>query len=146
MTVINKITVEDVESFRQGQSLARYQHIALKSAIYPGRGTALGLMYVALKGCGEAGEFAEHVGKALRDDKFGRGLRSNLDGSVGAEVVHLTDDRRDKLIKEIGDELWYLAAKCAELNITLAYAALANLEKLCDRTDRGVLQGSGDDR
>lgn len=146
MTAINKITAEDVERFMDDPSLDQYQHIALKSAIYPGKGTALGLMYVSLKGCGEAGEFAEHVGKAMRDDEFARGLHVHLDGSVSRELTAMHRDRREKLIKEVGDQLWYLAAKCHELGITLGYAAGVNLEKLCDRADRGVLQGSGDDR
>jgi NTP pyrophosphatase (non-canonical NTP hydrolase) len=89
-------------------------------------------MYVSLKDCGETGEFAEHVGKAMRDDGFGD--------------VELTPERKLLLIKEIGDEMWYLAAKCNELGIRLSEAAYTNLDKLCSRTERGVLQGSGDDR
>jgi NTP pyrophosphatase (non-canonical NTP hydrolase) len=50
------------------------------------------------------------------------------------------------LILEIGDQLWYLAAKCQELGITLGEAAIRNLQKLSDRSERGALQGSGDDR
>lgn len=138
---INQITREDVENFgllcdvddgEGGNALDVYQEIATKSAIYPGAGTALGLMYTALKGCGEAGEFAEHVGKAMRDDGFGE--------------KPLTKDRELLLIKEIGDDLWYLAAKCNELGIKLSDAAYVNLDKLCSRGERGVLNGSGDNR
>lgn len=138
---INQITREDVDNFdllcdiddaEGGNALDVYQKIATKSAIYPGQGTPLGLMYTALKGCGEAGEFAEHVGKAMRDDGFGE--------------KGLTEERKLLLIKEIGDDLWYLAAKCNELGITLSDAASINLDKLCSRGERGVLNGSGDNR
>ena len=113
--------------------LDEYQTAHLGTAVYPGKGTTLGLIYVALKGAGEAGEFAEHVGKAIRDDNF-------------AESGVLTDDRRDKLMKEIGDELWYCAAKATELGLNLSEIARANLDKLVSRKERGVLGGSGDDR
>lgn len=152
---INKITAEDVAVFKStldpighsgiGNALDCYQKMATKTAIYPGHGTPLGLMYVALKGAGEAGEFREHVGKAMRDDGLGNGLY--YDGGVVHEPgTPLTDERRTLLIKEIGDELWYLSAKCNELGIKLSEAALLNLQKLQDRSDRGKLQGSGDDR
>jgi NTP pyrophosphatase (non-canonical NTP hydrolase) len=58
----------------------------------------------------------------------------------------MTDERRALIIKEIGDVLWYLSAACNELNISLSEAALTNLEKLCDRSERDALRGSGDER
>lgn len=136
--VVNKITMSDAERFGSGTGAADlYQDMATSLAVYPGQGTAVGLMYVALKLNGEAGEFAEHVGKALRDD----GLEVNPENNW-----ELTTDRRDKLIKEIGDVLWYCAAACRELGILMSDAMYINLKKLADRSERGVLQGSGDDR
>lgn len=133
MTSINKITLDEVHDFEDSErTLDMYQHIAGKCALYPGQGTTMGLMYVALKMNGEAGEFAEHVGKALRDD--------------GLAERGLVDTRRVALIKEIGDELWYLAAACRELGITLSAAAVVNLKKLQHRTATGALRGSGDER
>lgn len=146
---INKITQDDVDEFRyftdgKHNALDEYQRIATKTAIYPGCGTPLGLMYVALKGAGEAGEFAEHVGKAMRDDAFGQIIQPpDQDSYFGGK---LTDERREKLILEAGDDLWYLAAKCNELGVTLSEVARRNLEKLNGRTKRGTLGGSGDDR
>lgn len=138
--MINKIIEEDVTNFRFEVNMClvgadainlmdRYQQVATKSAIYPGQGSFAGLSYVGLKVNGEAGEFAEHVGKAWRDDN----------GSV-------TVERKEFLIKEIGDVLWYLSAACNELGIKLSEAAETNLNKLYDRTERGKLRGSGDDR
>lgn len=151
---INKITRADVETF-DGTMLS-YQRIATKTAIYPGIGSAVGLMYVALKGAGEAGEFAEHVGKAMRDDdmiSIRSQYRGDEDGpkevtftSQGNSNYYLTPERKMALVKEIGDQLWYLSAKCNELDITLEEAARINLVKLADRSERNALQGSGDER
>ena len=115
-------------------TLDHYQEMATRTAIYPGRGTVLGLTYVALKLNGEAGEVAEHLGKALRDD----GLGSSVDG--------LTAERRAAIIREGGDVLWYLAALCEELGIGLGEMAAHNIAKLRSRSARGTLQGEGDDR
>lgn len=154
-TMINRLTRDDVENFRlecdmqivaadAKNALDRYQEIATLSAIYPGHGTPLGLAYVALKMNGEAGEFAEHVGKAMRDDN----LMEPIPDETGLATIDntLTTERRALVIKEIGDVLWYLSAACNELGITLSEAAVTNLEKLCDRTERDALRGSGDER
>jgi len=135
MNDIKPVLLEAFEKECKGFSnaLNLYQRLATGTAIYPGQGSPLGLIYVALKCAGEAGEFAEHVGKAMRDDGF-----------AGDEI--LTPERRALLIKEIGDELWYLAAKCNELDTTLSEAALINVNKLRDRQTRGTLRGSGDNR
>ena len=158
MNAINQITRNDVQRFEEnvsfdadcrsdGGTLDHYQQIATKSAIYPGQGTALGLAYVALKLNGEAGEFAEHVGKAMRDDHL-IPVCDAYYGDPQTALLHekLTDERRALIIKEIGDVLWYLSAACNELGITLSEAAAENLRKLCDRTERDALRGSGDDR
>jgi NTP pyrophosphatase (non-canonical NTP hydrolase) len=142
MSAVNRITKEDIIAFSAYSNVDNYQRIATKSAIYPGQGTPLGLAYVALKLNGEAGEFAEHVGKAMRDDD----LLNNSDGVFTVDYNELTPERRNLIIKEIGDVLWYLSAACNELGISLSEAATINLEKLCDRAERDALRGSGDER
>jgi NTP pyrophosphatase (non-canonical NTP hydrolase) len=139
---MNKILRTDVEAFKAARNvegkynvLDRYQQIAGQSANYPGNGTPLGLMYCALKLNGEAGEIAEHVGKALRDDQYGKNTDTDL-----------TAERHLALMKEVGDVLWYCQAVCRELGVTLSEVAIMNLEKLCDRGERNKLHGSGDDR
>jgi NTP pyrophosphatase (non-canonical NTP hydrolase) len=146
---INAITDHDVEIFRlqvkegytNGSNIMdEYQRIATKTAIYPGTKGPFGLAYVGLKLNGEAGEFAEHVGKAFRDDMFGS------QWNHGETPTPLTPERKEALIKEVGDVLWYLSAACNELGISLSEAALTNLKKLNDRTKRNKLSGSGDNR
>ena len=85
--------------------------------------------YPALGLCGEAGEAAEKVKKALRDD-----------GGV------LTDERRAALAGELGDVLWYVAQLATEAGLDLDTLAEDNLAKLLSRQERNVLQGSGDTR
>lgn len=122
-------------------TFAEYQEGTAKTAIYPGQGTAVGLMYCGLKLAGESGEVAENIGKALRDD----GLLHKVD--IFAFVPNkLTEERRAKLKKELGDALWYISQAATEIGITLEEIALTNLAKLADRQARGVLKGSGDDR
>jgi NTP pyrophosphatase (non-canonical NTP hydrolase) len=88
----------------------------------------LGLSYASL-GLGEVGEIQGKVKKVIRDS--------------GAS---LTDEKREELAKELGDVLWYVAACCKELDISMDYVAEKNLEKLFSRKERGVLEGSGDNR
>lgn len=148
---INKITQDDINRFtnfkdQSPNMINLYQELSTKSAIYPGQKSALGLAYVALKLNGEAGEFAEHVGKAMRDDRLMDAQLINSDGSGGTAMGKLTHERKILIIKEIGDVLWYLSAACNELGISLSDAALINLEKLHDRSNRNALRGSGDNR
>lgn len=151
---INRVTEHDVDEFTACPDLDNYQRFATKAAIYPGQGTTIGLSYCAHKLAGEAGELNEHYGKSWRDDGHisiversdGTGVMPPFGQRLVIDVKSLTAERRDHIIKEIGDCLWYLAALCNELGITLGFAALVNLRKLVARTDRGTQRGSGDDR
>jgi NTP pyrophosphatase (non-canonical NTP hydrolase) len=110
-----------------GVQLSDYQHRSRATAVYPGAGD--NLTYPALGLCGEAGECAEKVKKAIRDD--------------GGD---LTPERRDALAAELGDVLWYMAQLATEAGLDLDQVAEDNLAKLLSRQRRGVLQGSGDAR
>lgn len=103
-----------------------YQRSAVATAIY---GTGVAVSYPALGLCGEAGEVANKVKKIFRDDQ----------GVV-------TEEKRTSLKSEIGDCLWYLAALCRDLGLSLAEAATDNIAKLARRKEQGTLQGSGDNR
>ena len=107
--------------------LSDYQRRSRATALYPGLGESL--TYPALGLCGEAGEAAEQVKKALRDD-----------------AGTLTPERRGALEQELGDVLWYLAQLATEAGLDLGQVAVANLDKLAARAARGTLHGSGDDR
>ena len=106
--------------------LSEYQRLSRSTAEYPRQEA---LTYPALGLAGEAGEFADHAKKVIRDD--------------GGEV---TRQRREAMAKELGDVLWYVAQLASELGLELDRVAQDNLDKLLSRQRRGVLSGSGDER
>ncbi len=89
--------------------------------------------YLSLKIAGEAGEFAEKIGKLERDHDI-------------TEWCAVNEEQRGALVKELGDLLWYVSNAARKLNVPLSIVALTNYMKLTDRKERGVLGGSGDDR
>lgn len=90
------------------------------------------MMYCAGKLNGEAGEVAELVFKALRD-----GTDANFT---------IDDNRRELLLKELGDILWYVARMADMLDEDLENVMIDNIDKLKDRKTRGTLTGSGNER
>lgn len=113
-------------------NFGEYQRGTARTAIYPGAGDACsyaGLSYVGLGLAGEGGEVAGKIKKVARDD----------DGII-------SDTARAKIADELGDVLWYAAQLATQLGVDLGSIAEANLAKLADRAERGVLQGSGDQR
>jgi NTP pyrophosphatase (non-canonical NTP hydrolase) len=53
---------------------------------------------------------------------------------------------RDSLKKELGDVLWFVAVLAEFYNMDMQDVAIANINKLRSRQERGKLQGSGDER
>lgn len=92
----------------------------------------LSLAYCTGKLNGEAGEVAELVFKALRDGDNEAGL--------------IEPDRAKLLFKELGDVMWYVSRIADLLGFKLEDVMQANIDKLMDRKERGVLSGSGDNR
>ena len=86
-------------------------------------------IYPVLGLLGEAGEVAEKMKKIIRDNN---GV--------------IDDERRDLLVKELGDVLWYLSQVCTDLNLSFDEVAKTNLHKLFSRLERGVISGDGDNR
>lgn len=108
-------------------TLNEFQDRASVTALYPNAGN--NLLYPVLGLCGETGEVAEKVKKMIRDDA---GI--------------LTDERKELMVKELGDVLWYVSQVARELGVTLDDVAQRNVDKLASRMERGVVQGSGDNR
>jgi NTP pyrophosphatase (non-canonical NTP hydrolase) len=98
-----------------------YQAGAGRTAIYPQNAK---IIYPALGLAGEAGEVANQVKKILRDNA----------GS-------LTEERRAKIIDELGDVLWYAAALATDLRVSLEEVAELNLTKLAKRAEDGSIKG-----
>jgi len=88
----------------------------------------LELTYVGL-GLGEAGEVQGKIKKLIRDCAGG-----------------IPQDKKEAVLDELGDLLWYMAGVCTVLGADLSEVAQNNLNKLQSRKERGVLHGSGDNR
>lgn len=83
------------------ESLRHYQIEAKLTAVYPMSGKAQGLVYTTLGLNGEAGEVAGEV----------------LDYFMAPSLMN--DEVRTRIVKELGDVLWYLAMTATELNFNL---------------------------
>ena len=108
------------------KGLNEYQDEALRSMHLP---TKQWIIYSVLGLNGEAGEVAEKVKKAIRENN---GL--------------LSPYSRREIAKEIGDCLWNCAILAASINYTLEEVANINAEKIKSREQRGKLHGNGDNR
>ncbi len=106
--------------------LNKYQEEAVKNKVY---GYGDKIIYPALGLGNEAGEVLGKIKKVLRDHN----------GNFNVENTKLIAD-------ELGDTLWYLAALAEDLGYTLNEIAEMNIVKLTSRRERGVIQGSGDNR
>jgi NTP pyrophosphatase (non-canonical NTP hydrolase) len=107
-----------------------------ESAVYRDNGVShgrriviLNLFYATLGLTGEAGEVANKVKKIHRDD---------------GDVV--TEKKRMEILGELGGVAWYLTAIAQELGATLEEVFSYNYDQITDRLERGVIQGSGDNR
>lgn len=86
-------------------------------------------LYPFLGLSGEVGELLNKVKKIIRDNN----------GAIGIEKL-------GEIKAELGDVLWYLAAICSDLGLDMDHVAKYNIQKLLDRYNRNVIQGSGDNR
>jgi NTP pyrophosphatase (non-canonical NTP hydrolase) len=108
-----------------------YQHEALKTADYPDKGN--NILYPAMGLAGEAGECLDKIKKYWRNFGITSGDQLN-------------EEQRHLIILELGDQIWYLAAMCSELGVSLDCIADLNLKKLHDRQNRGTIKSEGDQR
>lgn len=147
ISIYGEPSVETLERFKQAGHLVssvntnrvtfdEYARCADETAVYP-RGDAIvgydnevydlhaGTLYTVLGLLGEAGEVAEKIKKAIRDQ----------DPEKYVEAQN-----------ELGDVLWYWTMLCVELDVHPATVAEDNIEKLRDRDERNVIHGEGDNR
>lgn len=77
----------------------------------------VGVAYPIIGLCGEAGEVANEIKKLYRDDNG-----------------FLTNERKEKIIEEMGDVLWYLASLANYLHLDLGDIAKISLNKVENKT------------
>jgi NTP pyrophosphatase (non-canonical NTP hydrolase) len=125
------------------KSFDEYQSFVASMKAYPEH---YAIIYPALGLCGEAGEIAEKVKKWIRDEGGPNFGITRYEGDGRGFRADLREERREALLKELGDPLWYIAALAADLGYTLQDVVNANETKLTSRKERGVIKGSGDNR
>ena len=103
-------------------NFADYQEIIETFAVYPRDNEIVAVSYLALGLNGEAGEVANEVKKAIRNDG------------------HISAERRAKILDEIGDVLWYITRLAVEFDAPLAEIAQANIDKLEKRRQANTLK------
>lgn len=101
--------------------LSDYQHDALSF-----RMESADEAYALFGMVGEVGELYGYIAKVIRDGEKA--------------------DHQEYVKKELGDILWFLAAIAYDHGLRLDDIAMANIQKLKGRKERGTLQGSGDNR
>lgn len=99
-----------------------YQQAIERFAVYPRNEELQAISYLTLGLNGEAGEVAEQLKKAIRND-----------GQITAE-------RRAKILDEIGDVLWYVSRIATEFNVSLSEIAEQNVAKLEQRRQKENLK------
>src|SRR5437899_2689985 len=98
-----------------------YDDQARSTMIYPGQKMLEGLAYTALGLGGEAGETIDIIKKIMR---------ANSNWATAPSYMFINEAKREEIIAELGDVLWYLSAVARELGVSLNLVAMRNIEKL----------------
>ena len=100
--------------------------------------------YMVFNLIGEVGELTSKVAKSIRKDQLSICDNGLL---VPTEHMRLVDKTIENDWKgEVGDICWQVAGLCKVMGWTLEEVCQANLDKLASRQNRGVIDGSGDNR
>lgn len=87
---------------------------------------------------------AEETGELC--GKFAKAVRN---GTLNADFTltrKTTAGTTEGMVKELGDVLWFCANLAEWLGVPLSEVMAANIVKLTDRAERGVIVGEGDER
>lgn len=87
------------------------------------------LIWNALGAAGEAGELADDIKKSIFHD-------TELNGVLNTP----------RLMKEMGDTIWYIAGICTHLGVSLEDVMKYNIDKLKKRYPEGFVVGGGKER
>lgn len=119
---------------RKLENINKYQDAAMTTAVYGHPDYPLG---------GLVEEVGEVMGKLA---KYARKNNLTLAESIKVVAEGRNLDLYISVHKEMGDVIWNWALLCYELNINPAEVMFDNISKLKNRSDRGVLNGEGDNR
>ena len=105
--------------------------------------------YMMLNLAAEVGEIAGKVAKMIRKGQVTFCHNGDLEMYFQGDTKAETNDaraREEELQKEAGDVLWQLSGLCSVMGWKLEDIARQNLQKLADRQQRHVIDGTGDNR
>ena len=126
-----------VPSMYHARDIHYYQDEAYKAAVtYEGKGV-MHFVYPVIKLAGETGEFADKVGKYLRN---------NGEPELVQDAAVVLNQYKIQLTSELGDILWYIACFCTRMGIRMEDVLYDNLVKIRDRAERNVIRSEGDNR
>ena len=103
----------------------QYDDVVRKTKVYP---DSAKYTYASLGLASEAGEVAGKIKKYVRGDY--------------TDIQEI----RDKIIDELGDVLWYVAALAIELDTSIDEIKDRNTKKLLSRLENNTIKGEGDNR
>lgn len=94
-------------------SFDKFQELVNQTYYFAGETKREELIYLALATNAEAGEMGDEIKKMMRDDNG-----------------ELTEERKIKIQKEMGDTIFYMAILASKLKFNFSDVAIAELEKL----------------
>ena len=97
------------------------------------------IIYSAVGLAEEAGEVCGKIKRLIYDNVNSICTRGRLKD-------YINEEQKLYIAKELGDVMWHLAQLSEEIGWSLEDVAGLNLEKLLDRSRRGVIRGEGDER
>lgn len=141
LTGSNKLLEQHIEEqleeaqleFEQEASELTFEDYQIEAMVY--RKPSADPIYALLNLASETGELLGKVAKHIRDSP--EGAKNDPD---------YVEEYMEGMVKELGDILWMCAAIADDLEVSLGQVALANLDKLHDRSLRNKISGSGDNR
>lgn len=122
-------------------TLNEYQDKAMSTCMV----TCDNIGYMLLNLVAEVGEFSGKLAKAIRKDKIAPVGHFDM-AFYQRQSVEEGRELEIELQKELGDILWQAAGVAASLGWGLEDIAEMNIAKLASRKERGVIDGSGDNR
>lgn len=124
-------------------NMNEYQRMAATTADYPDEYKKL---YPLLGVIGETGEYAEKILTSICMLLNGSQIQEKIKKILRDYEGNFDQDTTLLIIKELGDQLWYIAKAAGDLGYSLNEVANINLDKLFDRKDRNKIHGAGDER
>jgi NTP pyrophosphatase (non-canonical NTP hydrolase) len=107
------------------ERIRKYEQLVNSTAVYD---KSQAMIYLALGLSSEAGEVAGHLKRVYRGDE-----------TISPELY-------EKVLKELGDVLWYVTAMSMEMGYDLTEVMDNNTRKLTKRKEENKILGRGDDR